>query len=103
LEEKIGERLKIQPLDDTADFIDLELWKMDDTQRNERFIQQMKESYPDFSQFTQKPFLPSATDKTWIPIDTNVFSKASGETLWLISISNINVGSIFPESWSYSG
>jgi hypothetical protein len=51
LEEKIGERLKIQPLDDTADFIDLELWKMDDTQRNERFIQQMKESYPDFSQF----------------------------------------------------
>lgn len=52
LEEKIGERLKIQPLDDTADFIDLELWKMDDTQRNERFIQQMKESYPDFSQFS---------------------------------------------------
>jgi len=51
LEKKIGERLATQPLNDTADFIDLELWKMDDVQKNEKFIQQLKDTYPDFVQF----------------------------------------------------
>jgi hypothetical protein len=48
---KIGKRLAEQPLTDTADFIDLELWKMTDPQKNEQFIQQLKKSYTDFSQF----------------------------------------------------
>jgi len=51
LEKKIGKRLADQPLTDTADFIDLELWKIDDPQQNERFIQQLKDTYSDFSQF----------------------------------------------------
>lgn len=51
LEKKIGKRLAEQPLTDTADFIDLELWKIDDPQQNERFIQQLKDTYSDFSQF----------------------------------------------------
>jgi len=51
LEKKIGKRLAEQPLTDTADFIDLELWKIDDPQQNERFIQQLKGTYSDFSQF----------------------------------------------------
>jgi len=50
-EKKIGEQLANKPLDDTSDFIDLELWKMTDPQKNEQFIRQLKESHPDFSQF----------------------------------------------------
>ena len=51
LEKKIGKGLADQPLTDRADFIDLELWKMTDPQKNEQFIQQLKDSYTDFSQF----------------------------------------------------
>lgn len=48
---KIGERLLNQPLAGMADFIDLELWRMDDPRKNESFIQQLKQSYTDSSQF----------------------------------------------------
>ncbi len=51
VEKKIGARLANQPLNDTADFIDIELWKMDDPQKNEQFIQQLKDGYPDSTQF----------------------------------------------------
>ncbi|TGO02673.1 hypothetical protein PN36_21190 [Candidatus Thiomargarita nelsonii] len=51
LEKKIGKGLAEQPLTDRADFIDLELWKMTDPQKNEQFIQQLKDSYTDSSQF----------------------------------------------------
>jgi hypothetical protein len=51
IEKKIGQRLVEQPLADTAGFIDLELWKMTDPQKNEQFIHQLKESHTDFSQF----------------------------------------------------
>ncbi len=51
LEKKIGKRLAEQPLTDKADFIDLELWKIDDPQQNERFIQQLKKTYSDLMQF----------------------------------------------------
>lgn len=50
-EKKIGERLANQPLGKTADFIDLELWKIDDPQKNNRFIQQLEAAYPDLTQF----------------------------------------------------
>jgi hypothetical protein len=50
-EEKMGEQLKQQPLDDTAEFVDIELWKMDDPQKNTDFITQLKASYPEFTQF----------------------------------------------------
>lgn len=51
VEKKIGQSLKDNPLNDTADFIDIELWKMTDPQKNERFVQQLKETYNDLSQF----------------------------------------------------
>lgn len=51
VEKKIGEQLKKRPLDDTPDFIDIELWQINDTERNENFIQQLKDAYPDFSAF----------------------------------------------------
>ena len=51
IDKKIGKSLKNNPLGDTSDFVDLELWKMRDPQKNQDFIQQLKEYYPDFSQF----------------------------------------------------
>ncbi|MCI5208309.1 MAG: hypothetical protein D3910_05845, partial [Candidatus Electrothrix sp. ATG2] len=51
IEKKIGKRLAEVPLTETPDFIDLELWRMTDPQRNERFIQQFKTTYNDFTKF----------------------------------------------------
>ena len=51
IEEKIGEQLKQQPLSDSAEFVDIELWKMDDPQKNTDFIEQLKASYPELTQF----------------------------------------------------
>ncbi len=46
IEKKIGQRLENNPLGSTADFIDVELWKMTDPQKNEIFIQQIKADLP---------------------------------------------------------
>lgn len=51
VEEKIGEQLKEKPLTDSTDFVDIELWKMDDPQKNRDFIEQLKVNYPEFTQF----------------------------------------------------
>jgi len=51
IEEKIGERLKEQPLTESSEFVDIELWKMDNPQKNTDFIAQLKASYPEFTQF----------------------------------------------------
>ena len=48
---KIGQNLKDKPLTNTADFIDIEMWKMTNPQKNEKFINQLKEKYSDLSQF----------------------------------------------------
>jgi len=50
-DKKIGQSLRDNPLGETADFIDIELWKMSDPQKNETFISQLKATYTDFSQF----------------------------------------------------
>jgi len=50
-EKKIGQNLIEKPLGDDADFIDIELWKMTDPQKNETFIQQLKNRYSDLTQF----------------------------------------------------
>jgi len=42
---KIGSNLNANPLGETADFIDIELWKMTDPQKNKNFIQQLKNTY----------------------------------------------------------
>ncbi len=50
-EKKVGKNLKDNPLTDAADFIDIELWKMTDPQKNETFIQELKDTYTDLSTF----------------------------------------------------
>ena len=51
IDKKIGQNLQDNPIGETADFIDIELWKMSDPQKNETFIAQLKETYNDLSQF----------------------------------------------------
>ncbi|MBN2092966.1 S8 family peptidase [candidate division KSB1 bacterium] len=46
-EEKMGERLKKEPLGEIAEFIDIELWRMIDEQKNIEFIKELKSAYPD--------------------------------------------------------
>lgn len=51
IDKKIGQSLKENPLGETADFIDIELWKMSDPQKNTTFIQQLKDTYANVLQF----------------------------------------------------
>lgn len=50
-DKKIGENIKHHPLAETAEFVDIELWKMADPLKNEQFIQELKASYRDLTQF----------------------------------------------------
>ncbi len=50
-EEKIGERLKQHPLGLAPEYIDIELWRMVDEQRNITFINELKSAYPDRNKF----------------------------------------------------
>jgi hypothetical protein len=50
-EKKIGKALRDNPLSETADFIDIELWRMIDQQKNEQFIAELKQAYHDRTQF----------------------------------------------------
>lgn len=49
--EKIGKSLKDRPLGDVPEFIDIELWRMTDQQRNAVFINELKRTYPDGNVF----------------------------------------------------
>jgi hypothetical protein len=40
----MGEKLKNQPLGNTPEFIDLELWRMIDEEKNKNFINELKEA-----------------------------------------------------------
>ncbi len=51
IENKIGKNLRDKPLGETADFIDIELWKMTDPQKNETFIQELKNAYTNLLTF----------------------------------------------------
>jgi hypothetical protein len=51
VEKKIGKALLGNPLGETADFIDIELWRMTDPQKNEQFITEITQTYKDSSQF----------------------------------------------------
>jgi len=51
IEKKIGQNLSDNPLKATAEFIDLELWRMIDPQKNQLFISQLKSKYQDSPQF----------------------------------------------------
>lgn len=50
-ENKIGKGLRDQPLGVAPEFIDIELWRMTDPRKNERFIHELKETYSVRGQF----------------------------------------------------
>jgi len=50
-DKKIGQQLKDTPLGESAEFIDLELWKMSDPRKNQLFIRQLKKKYNDLTTF----------------------------------------------------
>ncbi len=60
-EKKIGKGLREKPLGETAEFIDIELWRMTDPQKNEQFINELKQTYSDWSQFRITDTLISKT------------------------------------------
>nr|WP_321485596.1 S8 family peptidase [uncultured Draconibacterium sp.] len=47
IEKKIGKGLRDNPLGDVSDFIDIELWRMNDVQKNEAFINELQNAYSD--------------------------------------------------------
>ena len=58
---KIGKGLREKPLGETPEFIDIELWRMTDPQKNERFINELKQTYSDRSRFRITDTLISKT------------------------------------------
>lgn len=50
-EEKIGKKLKNHSLGDIPEFLDIELWRMIDDQKNISFINELKATYSDQSKF----------------------------------------------------
>jgi subtilisin family serine protease len=50
-DKKIGKALQDNPLGETADFVDIELWKITDPQKNEQFITELIQTYTDWAQF----------------------------------------------------
>jgi len=50
-ENKIGQSLIDQPLENSPEFIDIELWNMNDPQKNTTFISQLKDSYNNYPEF----------------------------------------------------
>ncbi|MCO4782046.1 MAG: S8 family peptidase [Candidatus Cloacimonetes bacterium] len=57
VEKKIGKSLKDSPLDDTPDYIDLELWKIDNPHSNDQYINYLKTKYSDNPNFILKDSL----------------------------------------------
>ncbi len=51
IEKKIGKSLRETPLNDKPDFIDIELWKMLNPEKNEKFVSELKEYYKNNSNF----------------------------------------------------
>ncbi|MBF0407450.1 MAG: S8 family peptidase [Candidatus Riflebacteria bacterium] len=60
-EKKIGKSLREKPLEEIAEFIDIELWRMTDPQKNESFINELKSIYSENGQFRITDTLISKT------------------------------------------
>ena len=90
-EKKIGQSLKEKPLDADGDFLDIELWKMDDPQKNEKFIQQLKDSYTDLSSFKITDIL---TTKTFVLLRIKLTQKTFNEIIELKEIARADRPSI---------
>jgi len=87
VEEKIGEQLKEKPLTDVAEFVDIELWKMDDLQKNTDFIAQLKESYPEFTQFR---ITDQLITKSFVLLRVQLNKQAFDEIIQLKEIARID-------------
>lgn len=91
IEKKIGQSLKDKPLTDTADFIDIELWKMRDPQKNEIFIDQLRESYTDFSEFK---ITDTLSTKSFVLLRVKLTKDIFGEIIELNEIARVDRPSI---------
>lgn len=83
-QKKIGQRLKDQPLAETPEFIDIELWKMTDPSINIRFIQQLKHTYSDRNQFRVTDTLIT---KTFVLVRAKITAEIFDELIELKEIS----------------
>ncbi|EIM62386.1 S8 family peptidase [Desulfobacter postgatei] len=83
-EKKIGKRLKDAPLGETPEFIDIELWRMTDPRKNERFIHELKDAYPNRSQFRITDTLIS---KTFVLVRARLTAQIFDEIIELKEIS----------------
>ncbi|MDQ6957214.1 MAG: S8 family peptidase, partial [Mariprofundaceae bacterium] len=87
IKEKMGEQLKQQPLSGSAEFVDIELWKMDDPQKNTAFIAQLKASYPEFTQFR---ITDQLITKSFILLRVKLSKQVFDEIIQLKEISRID-------------
>lgn len=87
IEKKIGQRLIDNPLGNIADFIDIELWKMTDPQKNEIFIQQLKDAYSDFSRFR---ITDTLTTKSFVLLRVKLTKSVFDEIIELNEIARVD-------------
>lgn len=90
-EKKIGKGLREKPLGETSEFIDMELWHMIDPQKNERFINELKQTYSDWSQFRITDTLIS---KTFVLLRVKLSAAVFDEIIELKEISRADRPSV---------
>jgi len=90
-EEKIGKALSEQPLGDTPEFIDIELWKMGNPQKNEDFITELKTTYSDLSVFR---ITDKLVTKSFVLLRVKLSGKIFNEIIELKEIARTNRPSI---------
>ncbi|MFH1127512.1 MAG: S8 family peptidase [archaeon] len=88
---KIGKGLREKPLGETAEFIDIELWRMIDPQKNEKFINELKQTYTDPSKFRIADTLIS---KTFVLLRVKLSAAIFDELIELKEISRADRPSI---------
>ena len=88
---KIGKGLREKPLGETAEFIDIELWRIADPQKNERFINELKQTYSDRSQFRITDTLIS---KTFVLLRVKLSATVFDEIIELKEISRADRPSV---------
>jgi hypothetical protein len=88
---KIGKGLREKPLGETAEFIDIELWRIADPQKNERFINDLKQTYSDWSQFRITDTLIS---KTFVLLRVKLSATVFDEIIELKEISRADRPSV---------
>ncbi len=91
VDKKIGIALQDNPLNEIADFVDIELWKITDPQRNEQFIAELKQSYSDSTQFR---ITDTLITKTFVLLRVKLTKNIFNEIIELKEISRADRPSI---------